>query len=68
MGYEINKMSQVIEDAVLELVRIFLHQAQLGQNTMDAEVDIEISMVMGMLCTNKMIYYIFSSEIRRFIS
>lgn len=31
MAVDINKMSQVVEDAVKELVRIFLHRAQLEQ-------------------------------------
>ena len=31
MAVELNKMSQVVEDAVRELVRIFLHRAHLEQ-------------------------------------
>ena len=31
MAVELNKMSQIVEDAVRELVRIFLHRAHLEQ-------------------------------------
>lgn len=37
MALEINKMSQVVEDAVKELVRIFLHKAHVIEEPVEEE-------------------------------
>ncbi|OWF42162.1 dynein heavy chain 8, axonemal-like [Mizuhopecten yessoensis] len=44
MGQQINKISHVIEDAVAELIRIFLHRAQLGQSIVEGEPSVEAGM------------------------